>query len=391
MYLSVFLGPFSTTPGDDAAVVDLCLTQAVEAAQGGAAMVTFGEQHYSDYEPYCNPFLAAARVAGDLGDTWVGTTIVPLTFHNPLRLAEDSSVTDLLLRGRFVLGMSMGRGGPVPDYRNHGLEPSQRAEAFSSRLQVLTDALAHRPGDPELVVDTPFDKGVLDGRLMPGSWRAGGPQPAIGTNTPATIELAARRGWPVFLGPCLLPHAARDLTTHQAAMAAAGFDAAHVARAARLSLVTRNVILADTDDEAWEVAERLVGRAFWMDRSHDDRTMRQMAEEDLSAVDPARIGLPVPGPKKDPFVANSVFVQSWMFVGAPDTVARRLKEYEAAGIAHVNVRTTVGRYDPDLMTRMHRLLVDEVFPQVDVRPFPALTDDEVRPEYRTTYRQETAR
>ncbi|WP_375423730.1 LLM class flavin-dependent oxidoreductase [uncultured Friedmanniella sp.] len=383
MHLSVFLGPISTRAADDPAVVDLCLTQAVEVARAGAAMVTFGEQHYSGYEPYCNPFLAAARVAGDLGETWVGTTIVPLTFHNPLRLAEDSSVTDLLLRGRFVMGMSMGRGGPVPDYRNHGLQPSQRTEAFASRLEVLTSALAHEPGDPELVVDTPFDKGVLTGRLAPASWRAGGPQLAIGTNTPATIHQAAERGWPLFLGPCLLAHAARDLATHRQRMADSGFGAAHVESAARLSLVTRNVVVADTDDEAWELAERTMGRAFWMDRSLDSRTMRQMAEEDLSAVDPERLGLPVPGPKKDPFIANSIFAQSWLFVGAPDTVARQLKEYEAAGIEHVNVRTTVGMYDPELMTRMHRLLVDEVFPQVGVRPFPALTTDEVRPAYRS--------
>ena len=383
MYLSVFLGPISTRAADDPAVVDLCLTQAVEAAQAGAAMVTFGEQHYTGYEPYCNPFLAAARVAGDLGETWVGTTIVPLTFHNPLRLAEDASVTDLLLRGRFVMGMSMGRGGPVPDYRNHGLSPAQRQEAFTSRLQVLTAALAHEPGDPELVVDTAFDKGVLTGRLAPGSWRAGGPQLAIGSNTPATIELAAQRGWPLFLGPCLLAHAARDLTAHRTVMAEAGFDGPAVDHAARLSLVTRNVVVADTDDEAWELAEQTMGRAFWMDRSSDSRTMRQMAEEDLSAVDPERLGLPVPGPKADPWTANSIFAQSWLLVGAPDTVAGQLKEYEAAGIDHVNVRTTVGAYAPELMTRMHRLLVDEVFPQVGVRPFPALTDAEVRPDYRS--------
>ena len=379
MYLSVFLGPFSRSPGDDAAVVEMCLSQAAEAAAAGAAMVTFGEQHYTGYEPYCNPFLMAARLAGDLGDAWVGTTIVPLTFHEPLRLAEDACVTDLLLHGRFVMGMSMGRGGPVPDYKNFGLDRSRREEIFSSRLEVLTAALAHQVGDPELVVDTPFDKGALNGRLTPLSWRAGGPQLAIGTNTPATIAMAAGRGWPLFLGPCLLADAARSMAEHRAAMAAAGFDESAVERAARLSLVTRNVIVADTDDEAWELAEQMMGRTFWMDRTDDTRTMRQMAEEDLSTVDPGL--LPTPGPKKDPFTANSLFAQSWMFVGAPDTVARQLKEYEAAGISHVNVRTTVGAYNGELMERMHRLLVDEVFPQVDARPFPAVTADQVRTEY----------
>ncbi|NAZ82256.1 LLM class flavin-dependent oxidoreductase [Kineococcus sp. R8] len=378
MHLSLFLGPFSRTPDDDAAVVNLCLEQAVEAAAAGIAMVTFGEQHYSGYEPYTNPFMMAARLAGDLGDTWFGTTIIPLPFHQPLRLAESASVADLLLRGRFVMGTSMGRGGPVPDYANFGLEPSQRKDAFESKLAVLTAAFAHRPSDPPLVVDTPYDKGVLNGRLVPTSWRAGGPQIAIGSNTGATLAMAAARGWPIFLGPCLPTDAAAKFAAHRAAVAAAGFDAAHVERVAARSLVTRNVVLAESDDEAWALAEQMMGRTFWVDRNADGRSMREMAETDLSGHDPALLGGPVPGPKKNPYVANSVFAQSWLLVGSPDTVARQIKEYEALGIGHLNVRTTVGAFEPELMTRMHRLLLDEVLPKVGAERFPGLTPEEVR-------------
>ena len=381
MYLSLFLGPFSRAPGDDVAVIDLCLEQAVEAAGAGIAMVTFGEQHFSNYEPYCNPFLMAARLAGDLGDTWFGTTIVPLPFHAPLRLAEDASVADLLLRGKFLLGISMGRGGPVPDWANFGLDGRDRQALFDSKLGVLTAALSHQDGDAPLIVDTPYDKGMLKGRLMPFSWRAGGPRIAVGSNTDSTIAMAAARRMPLFLGPCLPTDAAGKFAAHRAAMAQAGADPAEVQRAAMHSLVTRNVIVADTDDEAWELAEQMMGRTFWMDRSADSRSMRQMAETDLSGEDPAVLGAPVPGPKKNPFIANSVFAQSWLIVGSPDTVARQIKEYEAIGIDHLNVRTTVGAFDPELMTRMHRLMIDEVLPVVGSQSFPALLPAEVRDVY----------
>ncbi|WP_375423712.1 LLM class flavin-dependent oxidoreductase [uncultured Friedmanniella sp.] len=378
MHVSVFVGPLSRSPEDDSAVIDMCLAQAVEVAQAGAAMVTFGEQHYSGYEPYCNPFIMAGRVSQDLGDAWFGTTIVPLTFHNPLRTAEDASVVDLLLRGRFVMGMSMGRSGPVPDYANNGLDPAQRKEIFASRLQVLTDALGHRPGDPPLVVDTPWDKGRLDPRMAPLSYRSGGPQLAIGSNTDATIAMAAQRGWPVFLGPCMPQAAVRSFGLHRDAMSAAGATAKQVERAASLSLVTRNVIVAETDDAAWDLAESMMGRTFWMDRKNDDRTIRQMAEEDLSGIDAAQLGLPVPGPKKDPHLANSIFAQSWLLAGSPDSIVRQLKEYEALGIGHLNVRTTVGAYNAELMTRMHDLLVTEVLPAVGAQPFPTLEPTEIR-------------
>src|SRR4030095_5054135 len=117
----IFLGPFSRGPFDDHAVIDLCLEQAIEAAEVGFAMVTFGEHAFNTYEPYCNPFLMGARLAPQLGDAYFGTSIVPLTFHQPLRVVEDGNVLDYLTRGRFILAMSAGRVGFSPDFQNFGL------------------------------------------------------------------------------------------------------------------------------------------------------------------------------------------------------------------------------------------------------------------------------
>ncbi len=51
MYISVFMGPFSFGPAQDKPNIDLCIAQSVAAAQAGFAMVTFGEQHFNNYEP----------------------------------------------------------------------------------------------------------------------------------------------------------------------------------------------------------------------------------------------------------------------------------------------------------------------------------------------------
>jgi alkanesulfonate monooxygenase SsuD/methylene tetrahydromethanopterin reductase-like flavin-dependent oxidoreductase (luciferase family) len=386
MYLSIFVGPFSRDARDDLAVIDMCLEQAIRSADAGFAMVTFGEQHFNNYEPYCNPFIMAGRVAPYLGDAWFGTTIVPLVFHHPVRLAEDSSVADLLLRGRFILAMSAARVGPVPDWDNFGLEQSDRNAIFSSKLAILQSAFAHQEGDPPLRYETPWDRGAINGRLMPASWRAGGPLLAIGSSTDATIADTGSKGWPVFLGPCPPAVAAAKFGVHRQAMADAGIAPEQIATAAARSLVTRNVIVADTDDEAWALAEKLSGKAPFMDRSTDQRSMREMADYDLSGAEFVAAGPGRPG--VDPVIRNSTYVQGWLIVGDPDSVARQLKEYDTLGIPQLNVRFTVGRYDPDLGTpevfaRSFDLFLSDVLPQVTAERFAAPDATEVRPTYRS--------
>jgi alkanesulfonate monooxygenase SsuD/methylene tetrahydromethanopterin reductase-like flavin-dependent oxidoreductase (luciferase family) len=178
--------------------------------------------------------------------------------------------------------------------------------------------------------------------------------------------------------------AADKLHLHRTAMQAAGFSEHAVTTAAMRSLVTRNVIVAETDDAAWEIAERLAGRAPFLDRKVDARSLREMGEAELT---PEQALTPLFGGPGDPVVRNSCYVQGFMLVGSPDTVVTRMKEYESVGIPHLNVRFTVGIYDPDLGTpdvfeRSFSLFLDEVVPQLGLAYFPDPAPDEVREHYR---------
>lgn len=369
MHVSVFMGPTALGEARDKVMIDLCLDQAIAAADAGFAMVTFGEQHFNNYEPYCNPFLMAARLAPHLGDTWFGTTIVPLVLHHPLRLAEESSVVDLLTKGRFLMGMSAGRVGFSPDFENFGLDPARRDEIFASKLDLLVRAQAQKADDPPIVMDTEWDKGRLLGRMMPVSWRKGGAQKAIGTNTDDKIDGVAERGWPIFLGPCLPDVAAAKLARHRAAMEAAGIPEWQRRDAARKSLVTRHVFCGPTEERAWEIAESLVGMNPMMDRSADPRTLSELAKADLAAEANPR---------------NAKHVQEWISAGTPDQLIAQLRSYAASGVEHVNVRFTAGIADPQLVAESFDLFVAEVLPNIDHQLFPALTPDEIEPVHLAT-------
>lgn len=367
MHISVFMGPVALGEAQDRPQIDLCIDHAIRAADAGFAMVTFGEQHFNNYEPYSNPFLMGARLAPHLGETWFGTTIVPLPFHHPLRLAEDSNIIDLLTRGRFLLGISQGRVGFSPDFQNFGLDPERRSEIFESKLDLFLRAQRQKFGDAPITMDTEWDKGQLMGRMMPVSWRRGGAQVAIGTNTPATIDDVARRGWPLFLGPTLPGTAAELLALHREKLAGHGHSEFVQADAARKSLITKHVFVGRSDDEGWEYAETMAGMVPMIDREDDKRSLREMA------------AVPVESIETDPFPANVKWVKSWITAGGPDAVITELRDYAASGIQHVNVRFNVGPYNRQVADASFQNFIDHVLPHIDNERFPALTDDEIEP------------
>jgi alkanesulfonate monooxygenase SsuD/methylene tetrahydromethanopterin reductase-like flavin-dependent oxidoreductase (luciferase family) len=371
VYLSVFMGPFSLGPAQDLPNIDLCIDQAIAAADAGFAMITFGEQHFNNYEPYCNPFLMAARLAPHLKDSYFGTTICPIVFHHPLRLVEDVNVCDVLTRGKFVLGMSAGRVGFSPDFQNFGLDPADRDELFATKLGTMLDAWAHRPGDAPLVVDTRWDRCELNGRMMPLSYRAGRPLLAVGTNTPTTVARAGEQGMAVFLGPCRLPDAAARISAHREALDAAGHPPEVVADCAEKSFVLHHVIVGETEDEAWERAERMAGMNPMMNRANDPRSLRELAQVDLDA----------PGAHDDPNWRNAEHVQAWIIAGDPESVTRQLQAHDDAGVHQVHTRFTVGMYNPTDVNASFQLFVDEVMPKLDPRTFAPPTPEQIRPEH----------
>lgn len=368
MHISVFMGPVALGERQDLPQIDLCIDHAIRAADAGFAMVTFGEQHFNNYEPYSNPFLMGARLAPHLGQTWFGTTIVPLVFHHPLRLAEDSNVLDLLTRGRFLMGLSQGRVGFSPDFENFGLDPEQRGEIFASKLDLLQRAQRQKFDDASIVMDTPWDKGKLQGRIMPVSWRRGGAQLAVGTNTPATVDMVGANGWPLFLGPTTREKAAALMNRHRAALTAAGHDEHARDDASRKSLVTRHVFVGRTDEEAWEIAEAMAGMVPMLDRVNDPRSFREMSQASGAAAS-----------GDDPHPRNVEWVNSWIIAGSPETVAAELLAYEASGVRHVNTRFNVGPYNKQLADASFQLFIDEVLPSIGSELFPALNHDEIEP------------
>jgi alkanesulfonate monooxygenase SsuD/methylene tetrahydromethanopterin reductase-like flavin-dependent oxidoreductase (luciferase family) len=378
MYFSMFLGPRVFTPDADLVTIQASIDQALEADEAGFAAVYVGEQHHNDYEPYSDPFTIGGYLAAQLKQAWLGTSVVPLVLNHPLRLIERMNLLDLLMRGRVMYGLSSGQPNNGTAFGIHEMGSQYRATLFDQRLDLLLQAWAHRPTDGALPFATEAERGTLEGRVMPYSYRVPHPLFAVATNTESKVAQAGERGFHVHLGPTDFDAVARLAGVYQRELRAGGRDDAEIEERMRWFIHTKWIIVAETDDEAWDLAQQQFGMAAhflpWLtkDERYDGKTVRELHHMEPGPFAPS-FGMPE---------SAAAWTQRCHIVGSPETVAARLRAYAEIGVPHIHGRWIMNNAAIDAGRRSFRLFVDEVMGRVGVDRMPPLEADEIRPGYR---------
>ena len=84
------------------------------------------------------PFVFLGQVAARTSRIRLGTGVVTLPLENPLRVAEDAAVLDLLSGGRLEVGV--GTGGNPSAFAAFGHDDADRGEIFARHFRILLDA-----------------------------------------------------------------------------------------------------------------------------------------------------------------------------------------------------------------------------------------------------------
>ncbi len=111
------------------------LEQIVWAEDRGFEYVWLSEHHFSDdgYSPSMFPI--AAAIGARTKKIRIGTSLVLLPLHHPVRIAEDGATVDVISGGRFELGA--GIGYRVEEFAAFDIPVSERGGRTSESLEII--------------------------------------------------------------------------------------------------------------------------------------------------------------------------------------------------------------------------------------------------------------
>lgn len=104
----------------DAQVWDEEVKIALEAEAAGFDSIWSVEHHFTDYTMCPDPLQFLTYIAGQTKTIQLGTGVVVLPWHDPMRVAEQITMLDNLSGGRLILGI--GRGLARIEYEGFGVD-----------------------------------------------------------------------------------------------------------------------------------------------------------------------------------------------------------------------------------------------------------------------------
>jgi alkanesulfonate monooxygenase SsuD/methylene tetrahydromethanopterin reductase-like flavin-dependent oxidoreductase (luciferase family) len=350
MRFSIYLNPQTRGPHEDVAIIDTTIEQAVRAATAGVQGVALTEHHFSGYNTYGNNFMLASHLCAltPRETTFLLAVAVP-PLHNPLRLAQSAALLDILARGNLIVGFAAG-GSPV-EYAGLGRDPSVRHEQMLHNLEVMERALAKAEADPPYEWKTAFEHGSLRTRIMPGPYRPGGVRFARATQNDDGVAWTGKKGWYLFTARETPDVIEGRLKLYADTLAAAGYDAAFIDERLDWSLVQKQIIIRETDQEAVAFARERMEEMGAHQKKNFAMTSDVKDSQHLKSV----VGVSPQNPDE--------FLQKAMVVGSPDSVAAQLEAYAAAGARHMSLLFNFGFMTAEQSGRSLDLFLQEVFPR----------------------------
>src|SRR5207237_1438799 len=105
----------------------------------GFDTVWLGELHFSRaFSILADPLMVLAAAAQRAPRIRLGTAVTLLPLHNPVKIAEEAAIADILSNGRLELGV--GRGTAPLHYEGYGIPMEESRERFTDALDFIIAA-----------------------------------------------------------------------------------------------------------------------------------------------------------------------------------------------------------------------------------------------------------
>ena len=124
---------------DDGQFVQEEFTQLTLADELGFDSIWMTEHHFSDYSISPNPLFYLAHLAARTKRVRLGTQVVVVPWHDPVRLAEEIAMLDHMSGGRAILGF--GRGLARMEYEGLRIDQGEARQRFDETVAMVMQAM----------------------------------------------------------------------------------------------------------------------------------------------------------------------------------------------------------------------------------------------------------
>jgi alkanesulfonate monooxygenase SsuD/methylene tetrahydromethanopterin reductase-like flavin-dependent oxidoreductase (luciferase family) len=309
-------------------IYDMALERFVIMDRAGYDAVWLAEHHFSGFSVCPSVHMMGVMAAARTRRLRIGTAVSLAPFYNPLRLAEEVALLDVLSGGRVNWGA--GRGFERSEFQAFGIPGEESAPRFHETVDIVLKAWTQ---------DKLSYKGKYysyDGvEVLPKPLQAPHPPTWMAATSVTAIEAAAAKGFSILMDP----HSSRtDLARKRRHYATKLAEAGH-SDAGRTIPMARLVAVDETAEKAREVARRA---AQWTVASYVGPTHGAHRQE-VRTFD-----------GKDPI---DFYLEDVMLLGTAAAVVDQIRALEAeAGMTYLMAAP--------LSRRSFTLFTDKVLPQV---------------------------
>lgn len=320
---------FITTEGG--AFYQEALREAVCGEELGFDSVWLEEHHSIRNHYWPSPSMALAGFATRTSKILLGTDIVVLPFYHPVRAAEDWAMLDIMSNGRAIFGAAIGYR--PPEFELYNVSLNDRGARYVEILKIMRALWTQEQ------VEFAGKFYNIKGKIEPR------PEKSIPIWLGGWGELSLKRA--AQLGDAWVPGPTANLEKLLGAQAqyfdclkAAGKDPATAPRP-----ITREVIIANTREEAWALAEKFL--------------MVNYRDEYGGGWNHPLIG----SQDQTPVNQLEALSQDRFILGNPDDCIQRIRRFvDTFGADHLICRLYFPGMPHEHIMKELKLLATEVFP-----------------------------
>ena len=314
------------------------------------------EHHFTGYAMSPSPTHLLCYYAGRTKRIQLGTAVIVLPWHDPVRVAEDIALVDIYSGGRCLFGF--GRGAASVEYAGFRVPMEEARPRFVEAAQIVVKALTHEV----------FDWDGKFFQIPPTSIR---PRPIshperrfyASSVSPESAEIMAKLGFGVLvIMQNEWPVAAQDIERYRELTASVG----HVPRP---PIILTNVSCAESREEARERAMVYLSRKW---DSIDDHY--HFSDGHLATVKGyefyGKMAKTYAKMKDESFRQKATdFYVKIQVVGTPDDCLEQLAElHRLTGMDHLIAEFGYGGMPHDQCELNMRLFADRVMPVLQRDP-----------------------